>query len=113
MCKPREYLEERTDGKKKQRLQDIFGTGDLSDDTLKPFIKKDWFLPRDRMECYDQLHITILFMDLLTVDKSIGAAGYRYGLKLLRDHQVRFTREAKNDKHFHWKFLHLLDTAFQ
>jgi hypothetical protein len=113
MFKPREHLEEITDAEKKQRLQDLFGTGDLSEDTLKSFVKKDWFLPKEKSDCEDQLKVCILMMDLLTAENGISGQGYRHGLKLIQDNPVRFAREAKVDKHFYWKFLHLLDTVFQ
>jgi hypothetical protein len=113
MCKPREHLDERTDWEKKQRLQDLFGSGDLSDETLKSFIKKDWFLPKDRSECEDQLEVAIQLLDLMTAKDGIGSAGYRYGLQLIKENRVMFSRETQNDKYFLWKFLHLLDSAFQ
>lgn len=114
MCRPRDFIRERTDSEKKQVLQDVFGaTGELSEESLKALIKKEWFLPSNRYEAMEQLGVTIDLLDLLTTEGGIASAGYRRGLSLLSEHSRQIKLALERDRYFLWKYVHLLDSIFQ
>jgi hypothetical protein len=113
MCRPRDHITPRSDMEKKQAYQDIFGSGELSDETLKAFAKKDWFVPTDRYEAMEQLSVGITFLDLLTSHRGIASIGFRHGLRLLKENSTRVKAELRRDKLFLLKYQHLLDAVFQ
>ena len=113
MCQPRDHIAQRTDMEKKQAYQDIFGSGELSDETLKAFVKKDWFVPADRYEAMEQLSVGISFLDLLTSNRGIASVGLRHGLRLLKENSTIVKAELRRDKLFLWKYQHLMDAVFQ
>ena len=113
MCQPRDHIAQKTDMEKKQAYQDIFGSGELSEETLKAFVKKDWFVPADRYEAMEQLSVAISFLDLLTSNRGIASVGFRHGLRLLKENSTIVKAELRRDKLFLWKYQHLLDAVFQ
>ena len=90
-----------------------FGTGHLTEATIKDLAKAELFVPEDMRDAIDQLAVVIRLLDLLTGRKSIASEAYRHGRDFILGRRREFDKAVRNDRLFMAKFLYMLDRIFQ
>jgi hypothetical protein len=113
MCCPLKFKTGRTKESRAQHIQEVFGKGGLSAASLQEFSATKLFVPANESEAEAQLKVLIRFLDLLTGEASIASAGYRFGLKVLKDEGRKFHNALAQDGTFLIRYLYLLDCTFQ
>ena len=106
---------EETDGKafSKQQLREAYGDGELSEEMIRAFDKKEIFIPENTYHAEDQLATAISFLQWICGDQTLATSGYKRGLAILKEHKRSFEAVARSDKLFLFNYLYLFDRVFQ
>jgi len=113
MCLPMGHSIGESKAKRIQRMQEVFGSGKLTDESLKECASLSMLIPSSRMEATVQLSVAIRLLDLLTGEQSIAGDGYRFGATLMRRYGRRFEHASTEDPIFLVRYLYMLDCTFQ
>jgi hypothetical protein len=106
---------EETDGKafSKQQLREAYGDGELSEEMIRAFDKKEIFIPENTYHAEDQLATAISFLQWICGVQTLATSGYQRGLEILKEHKRSFEAVARSDRMFLFNYLYLLDRVFQ
>jgi len=107
------YVEKDGEAFSRQQLRESYGDAGLSDEMLRAFNKREIFIPRNTYEAVDQIQTAIAFLNWICGEDNIAAAGYKVGLKILRENKRVFDAELVRNKSFLINFLYMLDRTFQ
>lgn len=113
MMVPIDFITSSSKSHRIQHLQEVFGDGKLTEESLKEFSKEQYHVPGDYNQAADQLKSAIRLLDILTGERSVASDGYRRGLRFLVDHRRRFNQALSDDSSFLVRYLYLLDGIFQ
>ena len=114
MCIPLAHSRLRKSSEDREvELNERFGTGKLTEATIKDLAKAELFVPTSLSDALDQLAVMIRLLNYLTGRLSIASEGYVFGRNLIADRRREFDRALKKDPLFLARFLYMLDCIFQ
>ena len=113
MCAAMGLLDEESSADKMQHLNEVFGNGKITGESLKLLVKERWAVRTTTSEAETQLSVMIRLLRLLLGKHTAAAKGCIHGLKLTRAHRRIFHNADKDDPLFLTIFVFLLDCALQ
>jgi hypothetical protein len=96
-----------------QQLRETYGEGELPENLMKAFCRKEVYVPSNVYEAWDQIRCALAFLNAICGDRNIASEGYQVGLETLQRHPKKFEIEMSNNKMFLVSFLYMLDRSCQ
>ena len=96
-----------------QQIREVFGDGEMPEEIVKAFSKRQIFVPQNTYQAADQIKTAVKFLECLCGDRTIATSGYKRGHKVMEENRRIFDSEASRDKIFLLKYLYMLDRVFQ
>jgi hypothetical protein len=96
-----------------QQIREVFGDGEMPEEIVKAFSKRQIFVPQNTYQAADQIKTAVKFLECLCGDRTIATSGYKRGHHVMEENRRIFDSEASRDKIFLLKYLYMLDRVFQ
>jgi hypothetical protein len=96
-----------------QSIREIFGDAKLDDETIKFYLKLNFFLPPSYKDFMTQLETCFRALELFTRHRGIAAEGYRSARRIISSQLVRYRPLFNSDPLMGVKIGRFLDNVFQ
>ena len=96
-----------------QQSREIFGDGEMPEEVVRAFSKRQIFVPENTYQAADQIKTAVKFLECLCGDRTIATSGYHRGLRVMEENRRIFDSETSRNKIFLLNYLYMLDRVFQ
>ena len=96
-----------------QQIREVFGDGEMPEEIVKAFSKRQIFVPQNTYQAADQIKTAVRFLECICGDRTIATSGYKRGHLVMEENRRIFDSETNRDKIFLLKYLYMLDRVFQ
>ena len=93
-------LDKESSADKMQRLNEVFGNGKITDESLKLMVKERWAVPTTAAEAETQVSVMTRLLRMLSGKQTAAASSPLHGLKLMSTHRRIFHNADKDDPLF-------------
>ena len=107
------YDEELSQKEKEQIIRTGHGDGELSEELVKEYAKKKFFIPFRADEAAAMLDVCLQVLGLLCGKRSLATLPYRLGREILNTHRHEIHQALDMDKFYLVKYLYFMDGVFQ
>ena len=105
--------EDMTQKEKEQVIRSSHGDGELSEELVKEYARKKYFVPFRIDEAINMLTVCIKVLELICGKNSLATLPYRHGKDILTSYTYEVHQALYADKIYLVKFLYFIDGVFQ